>query len=137
MTSNVYPEARIYGPYFHSKHKRWYVIVFWSKEIKKMLLLSRFRMQEYLNRELDSKEHVDHKDNNPRNDDLNNLQVLINTDHNTKTHLKYEDEKIEVCEFCNQPFVEDRKQQYKRTEARKRGGKAYCSRICSNNARHW
>lgn len=41
----------------------------------------RKRMEEHLGRKLESWEHVHHKDENPRNNDLSNLEVLTATEH--------------------------------------------------------
>lgn len=98
LESKLYLNSIIYGPYFHSSFQRWYVSIFQNGR-RVFLLLSRFKMQEHLGHILNEDQDVDHKDNNPLNDDILNLQVLTVPDHNRKTHLKIPNELDVICEY--------------------------------------
>ena len=38
-------------------------------------------MEEHLGRKLESSEHIHHIDGNPQNNDINNLQIMTNSEH--------------------------------------------------------
>ena len=49
--------------------------------------LHRVVMENFLGRKLDENEHVHHKDGNPENNDISNLQLISNSEH-LKEHYK-------------------------------------------------
>lgn len=75
----------IHGPYtFTDGTYRKFVILFYSKDLKKTKSFARFLMETHLNRFLDKDEHVDHIDGDCKNDCLENLQILTPRENNQK-----------------------------------------------------
>jgi hypothetical protein len=52
----------------------------------KNIKYSRFVMEQYLGRKLSIFECIHHKDKNPLNDDISNLQVMSREEHNSLHH---------------------------------------------------
>jgi len=75
---------------------------------------------------------VHHKDHNPKNNNVENLECLSRSDH-TKLHVpvKYID-KIIVCPICKKEFVWSRMAQSRFNRNRSKSG-PYCSRKCSRS----
>lgn len=67
--------VRVNGPYI-VKHGRSIVVVFYDDGTKKSMSLARHLMQEKLKRELAEWETVDHIDEDPTNNDVENFQIL-------------------------------------------------------------
>lgn len=131
LPSKIYPTAYVTGPKFSKSKERYYVNI-WCTETKTCLsmLYSRFLMQEYLQRELSSDECVDHKDENPLNDTLDNLQVLTRGQNTTKSQTKYIDIIQVQCILCDDWFEMTPKQQRQWTGNSKRQAGPFCSRSC-------
>lgn len=131
LTSKLYTDARIHGPYLDSRDKRWYVNIYFNKDNITRLSLARFNYQELIGRILETWEQVDHKDNNKLNDDIGNLQILTQDEHNKKTHTKYSND-IEVqCFFCPNKFILTPKQQRERNRKRSQETGPFCSSRCA------
>lgn len=85
IKQDPYKGWRMYSPSLRKKENRYYVTL--KKENNwKVMTLSRFKMELKLGRELSQDEHVDHIDDNKRNDDITNLQVLSPIDNIRKAH---------------------------------------------------
>jgi len=61
--------------------------IIWTED-KDSVLEHRYIMEKYLNRALTSNEIVHHKDENRLNNDINNLQLMTNSEHNKIHHKK-------------------------------------------------
>lgn len=95
----------------------------------------RLIIEQVLGRPLEDDEEVHHKDGNPQNNNLDNLEVIHKTDH---LHLhnpeKYHDQLIN-CQICGKLFIWTAKQQsnyirdFNRKNQRLRG--ICCSKRCS------
>lgn len=57
-----------------------------TKVYQRGVAYARFLLEHHLGRKLKSSEEVDHKDENPLNDDLSNLQVLTQRQNTAKSH---------------------------------------------------
>lgn len=96
---------RIHGPYFNKTIKR-NVVDIVDNESKKITrtTYARFLMMKKIGRILTKEEHVDHKDENKNNDDINNLQILSILENTLKsrtinhqngvTYVRY------ICPVC-------------------------------------
>jgi hypothetical protein len=68
---------------------------------------ARYLMSIKLGRFLDKEEHIDHKDNNKKNDDINNLQILSLKENNRKA--SYKPPIICICPICGIQFESTKK----------------------------
>ena len=64
----------------------------------------RFLMEQFLGRSLAENEDVHHKDGNPLNNDLNNLELIEHGIHQKEHSQKYMDTE-EKCMICGKPFI--------------------------------
>jgi len=64
----------------------------------------RILMAKKLGRPLKPEEDVHHKDENPDNNDLSNLEILVHGEHQKQHSRKYKDT-IETCIICGAKFV--------------------------------
>jgi hypothetical protein len=69
---------------FSKSEGRRNVVLYNSPTDKTTTPLARYKMAVHLGRFLLASEHVDHKDNNKRNDDITNLQILSQKKNNQK-----------------------------------------------------
>lgn len=91
----------------------------------------RFVMEQYLGRPLRGDEEVHHKDENKKNNALENLELLTASEH-TKHHHPERLETL-VCPFCEQSF--QRHPRYVRSKRSLGAMDLYCSASCSASAR--
>lgn len=115
----------------------------YDKETQKNRSYPRVIMEDYLGRELLATEHVHHRDGNPANNDISNLEVIDGRKHQRMHGLtanpnkKYFD-KMETCRMCNRSFLWTGKQQCIFAENKVQTEKAgkvkygpFCSRRCA------
>lgn len=70
-------------------------------------------------------EHVDHIDNNKKNDEISNLQILTQKQNNEKeASLRKKAKVVVVCDFCLESFEKEPRQMHKKNKNN------YCSRTC-------
>ena len=104
------------------------------KEGHTVISYPRVLMEEFLGRKLKSNEVVHHKDKNPLNNDISNLEVLWNSDHSRQHSTKYFPKTVS-CVNCGKEFVLTVKQQHSRTGNRNRNKSGpYCSKHCAGYA---
>lgn len=92
----------------------------------------RILMENHLGRKLLPNEDVHHIDNNPLNNDISNLQIVLHGEHQSQHNIIYHDEIVE-CPICHKKFVFTAKQLSDYHKDLKRGkhrGKT-CSRHCA------
>jgi hypothetical protein len=91
----------------------------------------KYLMEIELGRYLDDNEQVHHRDENPLNNDISNLEVLNRVDHG-KQHKKHKVD-IEVeCYLCKRIFILTAQKQRQRDKNKYRNDKGpFCSRVCS------
>lgn len=110
MGQYPYDGYKVYVEY-HSKENRRYAILNPIDKSKKLTSMSyaRYLMSVKEGRILHSDEQVDHIDNNPMNDDINNLQILTPNENRkkqaeatTKAYVKLK------CPMCGKIFIKDK-----------------------------
>lgn len=137
-SSKLYKDALVQGPYFNNKNQRWFVCIYYGNKDNRnqTMWLARYLMQEHLNRILESSEHVDHKDENKLNDNLENLQILTETENTVKRNKSLAinpEELIVFCSFCSKEIKMNRQKQKDRAKAEREGRNGpFCNRKCSS-----
>ena len=108
------------------------------KDTKKVISYPKYLMEQSLGRELLPNEQVHHKDENPLNNDLGNLEVKMLGEHQREHNpVKYHD-KLATCGWCGKQFLWTAKQQRNFNGNRHRKNRntrlpdsPFCSRKCS------
>lgn len=105
------------------------------KETNQVISYPKYIMEIHLGRELLSNEQVHHKDGNPLNNDIGNLEIRLLGEHQMEHAIKYYD-KLETCGWCGEEFVWTAKQQRDFVRNRNRKdrqhiGSPFCSRKCT------
>lgn len=120
---------KVYGPYKRKSDGRQIVIVVKDKK-KTTMSYARYLMQQHLNRDLESWEHVDHINNDRTDDRLENLQILSLVDNALKHHALFPRKTYTfICPNCNK---EATKWMSDVLHNRKRGNSGpFCSRSCA------
>ena len=104
----LYPEFnKVYGPYERLDGRK--VVVFYNAEQKtSSRQFAKVKLEVKINRRLVKNETVDHIDENFRNDDLDNLQVLSNIDNAKKSSRAsgriVQIDQDQVCIICKTVF---------------------------------
>lgn len=78
-------DSVLYGPYTRKSNRRKIVVIKSSNGNLRTLLLARLIIEISIGRKLIGDETVDHIDNNPLNDSLENLQVLTKSENSRKS----------------------------------------------------
>lgn len=108
------------------------------KSIKKVMSYPKYLMEQKLGRKLLDNEQVHHKDENPLNNDLDNLEIQLLGKHqknHQKEKRKYYDTIVQ-CEYCGKKFMKTVKQMKNHNQEcnRKKNPKPdiyFCSKSCS------
>lgn len=106
------------------------------KETKKVMSYPKYLMEKEIGRPLRCDEEVHHKDENPLNNNLDNLEIRIHGEHQAEHSTKYYD-KIAICGWCGKEFLWTGPQQ-RRFYSERRAGRSnspspFCSRQCSGH----
>ena len=109
------------------------------KETQKVMSYPKYLIEQELGRQLLPNEEVHHKDENPLNNNLNNLEVRIHGEHQAEHSTKFYDSTA-ICGWCGKEFLWTGAQQ-RRFYANRRYGKnfsekPFCSRECSGKYGH-
>ena len=107
----------------------------YDPETKKVRSYPRYLMEQHLGRLLLPEEDVHHIDENPLNNDISNLEVVMHGEHQKRHSQKYFDKKM-TCSVCGKEFVWTSRQQRNhagnvKRQSRKDTGLVFCSRRCS------
>lgn len=103
------------------------------KDTQQVVSYPRVIMENYLGRKLEDYEEVHHKDGNPLNNNIDNLEVLTKEEHlqrHSKDKRKYYD-KIMTCPWCGKEFLWTANQQLRFNQNRHRNGRTYSAPFCS------
>lgn len=122
--------------YLHKNEGR---LMAYIKETQKVVSYPRVIMENHLGRKLLPNEEVHHKDDNPLNNDIDNLEVLTKEEHlrlHAEENRKYFD-KTMVCPVCGNEFLWTAKQQsrfhanaYKKEQKGNYNNLPFCSKSC-------
>lgn len=105
------------------------------KNEKKVMSYPKYLLEQELGRPLNYNEQVHHKDGNPLNNALSNLEIKTLGEHQREHRCKYHD-KIAVCGWCNNSFLWTAKQQRSFQSNKSRRGNSsnlnslFCSKKC-------
>lgn len=105
------------------------------KETQKVMSYPKYLMEQKLGRPLLPNEDVHHKDENPLNNDLDNLEIKIHGEHQREHSTKYYDTTA-ICAWCGKEFLWTGKDQRKFFNEHSRPDKNYindrpfCSKSC-------
>lgn len=103
----------------------------YNKTTHKVTSYPRLLMELSLGRELLPSEDVHHKDGNPLNNDLNNLEVIDHREHDRMhgTQRKKYNDIFMICPICNKQFLWTREQQSHFYSKQSKSG-PFCSNKC-------
>jgi phage antirepressor YoqD-like protein len=90
------------------------------------VLYHRIVMENHLNRLLTDNEVIHHIDNNKKNNDISNLQLMNNKEHNRLHSTKGRTMITLICPNCKKEFIKEKRQ----THLIKGGNPSCCSRHC-------
>lgn len=106
------------------------------KNEKRVISYPRYLMEKKLGRKLYDEEQVHHKDGNPLNNDLSNLEIKLFRDHQRQHATKYVDLVVK-CPWCGNEFLWTAKTQRNFYGNHKRKNRTFlidepfCSKKCS------
>jgi hypothetical protein len=121
----------MYGPY-ECKDNRVRVIVNGSTK-----QYSRYLIEQHIGTTLNKDQHVHHKDGNPLNNSLSNLEIVDAVEHVREHARKYPVLSIKNCAHCFKEITLTNKQLSAKTREMRRGKSLsgyYCSRKCRGYA---
>lgn len=127
----MYEDFKISGPYLRKNDNRLIVIIKNLRTNKKSTIsYPKYLIECHLNRYLSKDEIVHHKDGNPLNNDISNLEVLSRIYHSTKDHLVNKDVLV-TCRMCGKEFLIKGSEisHYNRNDRNNSG--YFCSKQCT------
>ena len=104
------------------------------KDINKVISYPKFIMEQKLGRELLPNEQVHHKDGNPLNNEIDNLEIKLLGEHQREHNPQKYYDKYTICEWCGKSFLWTANQQrnFYRNQGRKnRITKQHINPFCS------
>ena len=106
------------------------------KDKKKVISYPKYLMEQKIGRELEPDEEVHHKDENPLNNDISNLELRHHGEHQREHGTKYHDI-MATCAWCGKEFLWTGPQQQRfyseRRIGRHHSSQPFCSRSCSGH----
>lgn len=78
---------KVYGPYTRKDNRQHIILYDTETKIRRTQSYPRYLMEQHLGRELSPVEHVDHINNNPSDNRIENLQLLSQLENNRKSNL--------------------------------------------------
>ena len=123
---------KVYGPYQNNCTRPFVIII--ENGQRRVQSYSRYLMEQKLGYPLDPNIDIHHKDGNPNNNDLNNLELKLHGEHQREHSQKYYD-KIAECGVCGKKFIWTAESQRKHFSNLSRTDKRYsgiiaCSKRC-------
>jgi hypothetical protein len=93
----------------------------------------RYLIEKHLGRKLNEDDDVHHKDGNPLNNELDNLEIISKSQHTIEHNRRYAGDIEVVCAYCKKIFVLTIAQQKKRKQNAKNGSPGpFCSKSCAS-----
>lgn len=126
----IYEEVvKTYGPY-QGKDNRLRVILKYKDGHKQLLSYPRYVMEKHLNRHLNVSEQIDHIDENPLNNNLENLQIVSFKEHQKQDAIRNKDV-IVRCQYCGKGFTISGSKLNTRNRKDRHQSGYFCSKVCS------
>ena len=123
---------KIYGPYTR-KDGRQHICIVHADGRKQTKSYPRHLMEQYLERELLKTEHVDHINNNPFDNRIENLQLLTQLENNRKSSALRPRQLYKfTCSCCGKET--EKYLNYVKHNLNKGKSGPYCSRSCAGKA---
>ena len=122
------------GPYPYSYDKRRkFVVITFDDGSKKSVSYPRYVMEQHLGHPLPANKDVHHKDENPSNNDISNLELVDRIKHRRDHSTKHSfEESTETCVICGKQFVYtvQRKRDYFHNTGKLVNDNPTCSKVC-------
>jgi endogenous inhibitor of DNA gyrase (YacG/DUF329 family) len=134
LQTSLYENVKkIYGPYERKDKRLIYRIIFNDLSMKTMSY-PKFVMQEHLNRFIEEPETVHHKDENPLNNSIDNLEIINRKKHAYQDAIKLNPFSF-ICPVCKNLVTLKGTKLHDCIHNRKKGKKGpFCSRKCAGIA---
>ncbi len=134
----LYPGfAKVYGPYVDKDNDNREHIILYGPEGRKSgrrtISWPKAMMEVKLGRRLGLDEVVDHKDDNPANNQYSNFQILTVAGNNAKARAVLgitAEMKSFICPVCGKPFEKEARVVRHNQEAQKKAG-PFCGKSCA------
>lgn len=101
---------------------------------RRVMSYPKYLMERELGRPLEPNEEVHHKDENPLNNELSNLEIRLHGEHQSEHGIKYRDI-MTTCRWCGKEFLWTARQQRtfygNRRYENRLTSLPFCSRHCS------
>lgn len=123
----IYEGYKVFGPYKRKTDSYQHVVLYKSATDRLSVSYAKYLLEMSLGRYLEPNEDAHHKDENPENNDLSNLEVKTRLEHIRHHFVKHKDNVRTNCAGCGVEFELTPKQQRAR---RKNTSGPFCSRSC-------
>lgn len=125
----MYDEYEVYGPYERPDGRK-HVVLYKDGE-RKTVSYPKYIVEKALNRRLNDKEIVHHRDGNKTNNELSNLEVRLRGEHSSKHANKLKPKRF-TCPMCGDSFSLSGSDLYNAKYNRERGKAGpFCSIECA------
>ena len=123
---------KIYGPYTRKDGRKH--VIHYDGVTKHTQSYPRYLMEQHLGRKLESWEQVDHINNDPTDDRLENFQILTQLENIQKSAVKVKYIEF-TCPVCKNTFSISAGR-YKHNQLVQGKAGPYCSRSCAGKIHH-
>lgn len=124
----IYTGYKVYGPYLNKGRLR---VVLVSIDDRKTVSYPKYLIEKELGRYLNSKETVHHKDSDPLNNKIENLEILERSVHASQDVKRVKDQKFR-CPECGVDFFLKGKKLNDAVQNRNKGKAGpFCGRSCA------
>lgn len=121
---------KTYGPYERKDGRKH--VIHYDGRTRKTQSYPRYLMEQKLQRKMLDTEEVDHKDDNFKNDDIENLQILTPKNNRIK-EITREERKAKwtshKCPICSESFSKRKRESSRNTRENKAG--PFCTKRCA------
>lgn len=111
----------------NKKDGRYRCVLVYNDGHKENISFPKLIIEQHLGRKLLPNEQVHHIDENPMNNDISNLEILLLGEHQRLHNLERFMEFEEICGWCKQKFIITKKHY----SNHRNNGIYFCSRTCS------
>jgi len=122
----------VYGPYESGSKPGRFFVIHYENGVGRTQSYPRYLMEQHLGRKLESWEHVDHRNEDFRDNRIDNLQILTQ-DENLSKSKRPTSWKNFICPICGSNFYREYKR-YKTNQLLYKGRGPFCSKRCAGKA---